>query len=270
MPDIQWFTDRLAPTLGEEIAEVIPLGTAYGSNQVFKLVTTGGRHYIAKFPKPVRDAMSPFWRQLAALFGCTIDVQLRSLPRLVDQLNTQQVLPVPQVIHVATDSADLEERFSLVTYIAGQSYEPDEFPPSAGLHAQLGQFVGALHARTYPGFGNIDTGPARHRAEFLPLATATMKQIISDFWHNHSSLLAWLARATETIDNATFILTETGSYLCPNQHSASAPPPTPTGILRPKKRRLKLCSTRRTSSVCTVLKFCIANWPAKTTIICKG
>lgn len=204
----------LRQTLDDDITILQPIGVPYSSNQVYGVTTAAGRGYVVKQPKQVREAISPFWQQMDALFGINSVTQLATVRRVSERLHQQTIIPVPQVIHVEADAGGLDAPFVVLTHLAGTAHEPDEFPPGEALHYQLGQFIGYLHAQPYAGFGNVLMAPLRPQADFLPMMITAMRQTIQRFWidcpplHEYLNKLAATTDADAIFSSAALLMTD--------------------------------------------------------------
>jgi aminoglycoside phosphotransferase (APT) family kinase protein len=174
-------TAALVTVFQADVTVVARLDTGSSSNEVYH-VQAAGEAYIVKAAKAVREELSPFWQQMAALFGSTIRTQLAGLPSLIDALQRQSPVPAPQLRHIEPDSATLGAPFTVVTYLPGATHEADEFPPLPSLHEELGAFVGALHAQKQVGFGCVGATPLTANELFGAHAIATMQTTIAHYW----------------------------------------------------------------------------------------
>lgn len=190
MGDDQQLARRVSQALNEQIVGIQPLGVAYGSNRLYAVQTVAGARYVVKMPKAVRESVSPFWQQMAAIFGINRVTQLTALPTVVERLQQQTIIPVPQVIQVETASALPEAAYAIVTQLAGVAHEPDEFADSADIHYQLGQYVGYLHRQSYGGYGNVSMAQLQPRASFQATLVANMHRTVTTFWHDEPALHA--------------------------------------------------------------------------------
>lgn len=181
---------QLASTLGPlrqgDIKAITQLGDS--SNRVYQVEVEAGARYVVKIPKQVRENGSPFWRQMAAVFGLTSSSQLMALPTVAAQLQQQSIIPVPQMIQVEATAVPPATPYALMSYLAGVPHEPDEFPASADMHYQLGQYVGYLHSQSYAGYGNILMAQLQPKVNFLPTLAATMHRTVTTFWHDEPAL----------------------------------------------------------------------------------
>ena len=197
MSDDQLLALRLSQTLNEQITVIQPLGVPYGSNRLYAFQTAAGAHYVVKMPKAVRESVSPFWQQMAAIFGINRVTQLTALPEVAARLQQQGIVPVPQVIHVETAPTLPDAAYAIVTQLAGVAHEPDEFPASAEIHYQLGQYVGYLHTQAYAGYGNLLMARLQPKADFFPALVANMHQTVTTFWQDEPALHAQIAQLME-------------------------------------------------------------------------
>lgn len=190
----------LSQTLHDDIVALRPIGVPYSSNRIYDVTTAAGRRYVVKQPKQVREAISPFWQQMDAIFGINSVTQLAAVCSVSERLQQQTLIPAPQVIHVEADAGVLDAPFVVLTHQAGAAHDPDEFPSGEALHYQLGQFIGYLHAQPDTGFGNVLMAPLRPKADFLPMMVAAMRQTIRRFWADCPPLQAYLDNLAATTD----------------------------------------------------------------------
>lgn len=197
MGDDQQLAMRVSQALNEQITVIQPLGVPYGSNRLYAVQTATGTHYVVKMPKAVRENVSPFWQQMAAIFGINRVTQLTALPGVAARLQQQGIIPVPQVIQVETAP---DAAYAIVTQLDGVAHEPDEFPDSAAIHYQLGQYVGYLHTQVCAGYGNVVMTQLQPKADFLAALVANMHRTVTTFWQDEPELHAQIdqvkARAT--------------------------------------------------------------------------
>ncbi|MFZ4661671.1 MAG: aminoglycoside phosphotransferase family protein [Caldilineaceae bacterium] len=204
----------LTQALQDDITTLQPIGVPYSSNRVYGVTTAAGRRYVVKQPKQIREAISPFWQQMEAIFGINSVTQLATVRRVSECLQQQTIIPAPQVIHVEADAGGLDAPFVVLTHLAGAAHEPDEFPGGEALHYQLGQFIGYLHVQPYAGFGNVLIEPLRPQANFLPTMMTAMRQTIQRFWadcpplHEYLDNLAATTDADVIFSSAALIMTD--------------------------------------------------------------
>lgn len=200
MGDDQQLARRVSQALNEQIVGIEPLGVAYGSNRLYAVQTAAGARYVVKLPKAVRESVSPFWQQMAAIFGINRVTQLTALNEVAGRLQQQTIIPVPQVIHIETAHALPDAAYAIVTQLDGAAHEPDEFPASAAIHYQLGQYVGYLHTQAYAGYGNLLLAQLQPKANFGATLVATMHQTVTTFWQDqpalHTQIDQVMAKAT--------------------------------------------------------------------------
>lgn len=190
----------LSQALHDDITALQPIGIPYSSNRVYAVTTAAGRGYVVKQPKQVREAISPFWQQMEAIFGINSVTQLATVRGVSERLQRQPIIPAPQVIHVEADAGVLDAPFIVLTHLAGAAHDPDEFPSGETLHYQLGQFIGYLHAQPCAEFGNVLMAPLRPKADFLPMMIAAMRQTIQRFWADCPPLHEYLDKLAATTD----------------------------------------------------------------------
>lgn len=188
MSDDQQLALRLSYVLNEQIVGVEPIGVPYGSNRLYAVQTAAGARYVVKQPKVVRENVSPFWQQMAAIFGINRVTQLTGLPRVAARLQQQGIVPVPQVIQVESAAALPDAAYAVMTQLDGVAHEPDEFPASAAIHYQLGQYVGYLHTQAYAGYGNLLMTQLQPKADFFPALVANMHRTVTTFWQDEAAL----------------------------------------------------------------------------------
>lgn len=203
MIDDQQLALRFSQALNDHIVGIEPLGVAYGSNHLYAIETGSGGRYVVKMPKAVRERVSPFWQQMAAIFGIDRVTQLAGLTEVAVRLQQQTIIPVPQVIQVETASALPDAAYAIVTQLAGVAHELDEFPASADIHYQLGQYVGYLHAQSYAGYGNILMAPLESKASFKATLVANMHRTVTTFWQDEPALHTQIEQVTAIVDPDT-------------------------------------------------------------------
>lgn len=187
MSDDQQLALRVSQALNEQIVSIEPIGVAYGSNRLYAVQTVAGARYVVKLPKAVRENVSPFWQQMDAMFGINRVTQLTALPEVAARLQQQGIVPVPQVIQVETAP---DAAYAIVTQLDGVAHEPDEFPDSAAIHYQLGQYVGYLHTQAYAGYGNVVMAQLQPKADFLATLVTNMHRTVTTFWQDQPALHA--------------------------------------------------------------------------------
>lgn len=200
MSDDQQLALCLNQIRNEQIIAIEPLGVAYGSNRLYAVKTATGARYVVKMPKAVRENVSPFWQQMAAIYGIDRVTQLTALPAVVERLQRQQIIPVPQVIQVETAHAVPDAAYAIVTQLAGVAHEPDEFPASADLHDQLGQYVGYLHTQAYAGYGHVSMAPLQPKASFTAMLVANLHRTVTTFWQDEPALHTEIEQITALVD----------------------------------------------------------------------
>ena len=200
MDDKQQLALRFSQALNEHIANIESLGVAYGSNRLYAIETGSGGRYVVKMPKAVRERVSPFWQQMAAIYGIDRVTQLTALPAVVERLQQQPIIPVPQVIQVAAAQGVPDAAYAIVTQLTGVVHEPDEFPASADIHDQLGQYVGYLHRQSYAGYGNVSAAQLAPKASFKAALVANMHRTVTTFWRDEPALHTQIEQIRALVD----------------------------------------------------------------------
>jgi aminoglycoside phosphotransferase (APT) family kinase protein len=80
--------------------------------------------------------------------------------------------------------------------MAGESWEPDEFPDRPDVHRQLGRFLAAMHERTHPGFGPVG-GTLRPTTEYHDVALASARTTIDQGWPGNRDRIVEAMAAAE-------------------------------------------------------------------------
>lgn len=146
------------------------------SNYVYRCAGASG---VLAVRTPRSDIVTPssFWRQMREIFGLTF-------PPPPDQFvfaakaASDAGLASPTLLA----TSDFEGRPILVTtWLAGDPWEPDEFPPSREVHLALGRFLGRMHMRSEPGFGRL-AGRLRPLADYYASAIASAKTTVESAW----------------------------------------------------------------------------------------
>ena len=134
---------------------------------------------------------------MAAIFGINRVTQFTALTEVAARLQQQGIVPVPQVIQVETAP---NAAYAIVTQLDGVAHEPDEFPDSAAIHYQLGQYVGYLHTQAYAGYGNVVMAQLQPKASFQATLVANMHHTVTTFWQDQPALHAQIDQVMAMAD----------------------------------------------------------------------
>lgn len=156
---------------------------SHSSNYIYRC-TSGERVVAVRAPRVSMDAPSSFWRQMREVFALTFppsESQLRAIAEVV----TEAGLPCPRVLAVAS----LESRPIVVTtWVAGEPWKPDQFPPSLEAHRSLGEFLARMHEQTHDGFGSVRRS-LRPTAEYYAASIASARTTAHAAWNDGSETL---------------------------------------------------------------------------------
>ncbi|HLJ07196.1 MAG TPA: phosphotransferase, partial [Acidimicrobiia bacterium] len=120
---------------------------ARSSNSVYRCRGPSGEVAV-RVPAMDRDRPSPFWRQMRAIFGL-------SFPPTMAQVGTAADMIARAGLHSSRPVAAIERESAgpvlVTTWVDGESWEPDRFPPSPDVHRMFGRFLARMHEHRYPG-----------------------------------------------------------------------------------------------------------------------
>ena len=153
------------------------------SNYVYRC--EGASDVLAvRTPRSDPTTPSSFWRQMREIFGLTF-------PPPPDQF----ALTAAAVSRAGLASPSLLAAFELdgrpifiTTWLWGDAWAPDEFPPSREVHFALGEFLGRMHTRSEPGFGRL-TGGRKPLADYYAAAIASAQSTVDSEWSAGSERL---------------------------------------------------------------------------------
>ena len=164
----------LERALGEPIIELELI--AQSSNLVYRVATRSGKLYSLRVPHLER--LSAFWCQLRDIFGHGYASKFDHAGEVGASIRAAG-LDAPSLV----TTVDLGSTTGyLFTWIDGESWEPDPFPDRDDVHEQLGRFLGAMHGRSFDGFG--PRGELIPKERYVATANASMSAIIEEHWRH--------------------------------------------------------------------------------------
>lgn len=109
-----------------------------------------GKRYVLKEQLLNPDCLSPFWQMIKDVFSSDFTSQ-RAEIRVLWELLSQN----PHIAAVKPVLTEESQRYTVLEWMEGMAWEPDEFPDNEEICRQLGRFIGFNHTLECTGFGRI-------------------------------------------------------------------------------------------------------------------
>jgi aminoglycoside phosphotransferase (APT) family kinase protein len=107
------------------------------------------------------------------VFGLTFPPTEVQLHLVAAEIETAG-LSCPKVLAAGTVDA---RPVTITTWVTGDSWEPDQLPPSRAAHRTLGAFLARMHQRQRPGFGTLD-GPLKPPSGYVDAAVGSARRTV--------------------------------------------------------------------------------------------
>lgn len=109
-----------------------------------------GKRYVLKEQLLDSDCLSPFWQMIKNIFSSDFTSQRAEIRALWEILSRNPHIPVAKPV-----LSEEEQRYTVLEWMEGIAWGPDEFPDNEEICHQLGQFIGFNHTLEYSGFGRV-------------------------------------------------------------------------------------------------------------------
>jgi Ser/Thr protein kinase RdoA (MazF antagonist) len=166
-----------------------------GSNLVYRATAEDGSRYSVRVAHLDPSRLSAFWSRMELAFGHAYRRRMDGIGDLLTRLaSAKPGFELPT--HRASFSFGALP-VTVLSWIDGQSWDPDDFPDSPAVQKQLGRYLGRVHLLGYEYVGTIRRQTTT-RAEFIECVTADARNLLQVHWSSRPEVASMVEPVLDT------------------------------------------------------------------------